>query len=85
MLTLPRFTLSLPRLRVPGWVARILARGTRTNRGLANPPSETAGRKRRAQRLHAGELRAMSDLELKDLGIGRSEIGYLLDQDARQH
>jgi len=28
----------------------------------------------------AQELRAMSDYELKDLGIGRSEVGYTLGE-----
>jgi uncharacterized protein YjiS (DUF1127 family) len=32
----------------------------------------------RHQALGAGELQAMSDLDLKDLGIGRSEIPYAL-------
>jgi uncharacterized protein YjiS (DUF1127 family) len=40
-----------------------------------------AARLRRAPRhqaLGAGELQAMSDLDLKDLGIGRCEIPYAL-------
>jgi uncharacterized protein YjiS (DUF1127 family) len=35
-------------------------------------------RARLHQALEAGELQAMSDLELKDLGIGRSEIPHAL-------
>ncbi|HYF42192.1 MAG TPA: DUF1127 domain-containing protein [Ramlibacter sp.] len=33
------------------------------------------------QRLAAGELRSMSDRELADLGIGRSEIDWQLSQE----
>jgi uncharacterized protein YjiS (DUF1127 family) len=44
-------------------------------RGLGRTPRGT-----RTTRTRAGaELQAMSDHELKDLGIGRSEIAYVLD------
>jgi uncharacterized protein YjiS (DUF1127 family) len=34
---------------------------------------------KRPQVLGAAELRGMSDYELKDLGIGRSEVPHLID------
>lgn len=76
MLTPYRPALSLPSMRLPTLIAAILKKiPSRTSQASRSP---------RAQRLHADELRSMSDLDLKDLGIGRSEIGYLLEQEAQR-
>ena len=70
-----RPSLSLPSMRLPTLIAAILKK-IPSRPGFSGSP--------RAQRLHADELRAMSDLDLKDLGIGRSEIGYLLEQETQR-
>jgi uncharacterized protein YjiS (DUF1127 family) len=65
-------------LKLPS--AAAVARG-RLVRRLAAGIARLAARLRKARRhqpLVAGELQAMSDLDLKDLGIGRSEVPYAL-------
>ncbi|HTD03515.1 hypothetical protein [Undibacterium sp.] len=41
--------------------------------------------RRRRSSVHALQLRAMSDLELRDLGMGRSEIPAMLSAEAQPH